>query len=164
MHDFSITNLRNGGMIVISNSALFYKELNSEEEILAGYQIMQHLRTHLTEQAYLQLVQEAQEKEGYKLVALYDQELIVAIIGFMPMITLYNGRSIWVCDLVTNPEERSKGYGEKLLTYVHDWAKRNDYLTVSLSSGLQRMDAHRFYEEKMGYDKVSYVFLRKLDE
>jgi GNAT superfamily N-acetyltransferase len=80
----------------------------------------------------------------------------------MPMITLYYGRFIWVCDLVTLPEERSKGYGEKLLTYVHQYAVENGYNIVSLSSGLQRVDAHRFYEEKMRYNKVSYVFLKKL--
>ena len=144
--------------------AFIFKELKTEEEILSGYKVMKHLRTHLDEQSYLQLVLEANQKEGYRLIALYEQENMVAITGFMPMITLYNGRFIWVCDLVTEPSERSKGYGEKLLQYVHGWAQQNGYHTVSLSSGLQRKDAHRFYEEKMDYDKVSYVFLKKLNE
>jgi len=68
----------------------------------------------------------------------------------MPMITLYSGRFIWVCDLVTEPSERSKGYGKKLLSFVQQWSEENGYKIVSLSSGLQRIDAHRFYEEKMG--------------
>jgi GNAT superfamily N-acetyltransferase len=97
-----------------------------------------------------------------KIAALYDNEKMVAVIGFMPMITLYNGRFIWVCDLVTDLENRSKGYGELLLNYVHNWSKENGYDIVSLSSGLQRIDAHRFYENKMEYDKVSYVFLKRL--
>lgn len=143
---------------------LMIKELKTNEEILAGYSVMRHLRTHLDEAAYLELVLEAQEKEGYHLVALYDNDKMVAITGFMPMITLYNGRFIWVCDLVTDPAVRSKGYGEKLLSYVHEWAKDNGYPIVSLSSGLQRVDAHRFYEDKMDYHKVSYVFLKRLDE
>lgn len=62
-----------------------------------------------------------------------------------------------MCDLVTVVNNRSKGYGKKLLSYVHQWAKENKYESVALSSGLQRTDAHRFYEHKMGYDKVSYV-------
>lgn len=144
--------------------AFVFKELKLEKEILSGYKVMKHLRTHLDEQAYLQLVLEAHKKEGYKLIALYEQEKMVAITGFMPMITLYNGRFIWVCDLVTEPSERSKGYGEILLEYVHEWAKEHGYDKVSLSSGLQRVDAHRFYEEKMDYDKVSYVFLKRLNE
>ncbi|MCD8510836.1 MAG: GNAT family N-acetyltransferase [Bacillus sp. (in: Bacteria)] len=144
------------------NEGYIFKELTSEAEIRSGFQVMKYLRTHLTEQSYLDLVQEAQVKEDYRLVAMYDKTQMVAVTGFMPMITLYNGRFIWVCDLVTDPTVRSKGYGKILLNYVHDWAIENGYTTVSLSSGLQRLDAHRFYEEKMGYDKVSYVFLKRL--
>uniref|UniRef100_A0A7U4DLY2 GCN5-related N-acetyltransferase n=1 Tax=Geobacillus sp. (strain Y4.1MC1) TaxID=581103 RepID=A0A7U4DLY2_GEOS0 len=147
-----------------TTSTLLFKELRTKEEILAGFSVMKHLRTHLDENSYLELVLEAQQKEGYRLVALYDHGKMVAITGFMPMITLYNGRFIWVCDLVTAPSERSKGYGEKLLSYVHQWAEENGYGIASLSSGLQRVDAHRFYEEKMQYDKVSYVFLKRLSE
>jgi len=51
-----------------------------------------------------------------------------------------------------------------LYSRVHQWAKENNYNIVSLSSGLQRVDAHRFYEEKMQYDKVSYVFLKRLSK
>ncbi|MCJ8005921.1 GNAT family N-acetyltransferase [Lederbergia wuyishanensis] len=139
------------------------KELQSKEEILAGYQVMKHLRTHLDEELYLKLVIESKEKEFYRLAAHYNPNgNIVAVVGFMPMITLYYGHYIWVCDLVTDPNERSKGYGDKLLTYVHEWAKANGYNKVALSSGLQRIDAHRFYEEKMQYDKVSYVFLKNV--
>lgn len=147
-----------------TTSTLLFKELQTKEEILTGFSVMKHLRTYLDENSYLELVLEAQQKEGYRLVALYDNGKMVAITGFMPMITLYNGRFIWVCDLVTEPSERSKSYGEKLLSYVHKWAKENGYNIVSLSSGLQRVDAHRFYEEKMQYDKVSYVFLKRLSK
>ncbi|AMQ20392.1 GNAT family N-acetyltransferase [Geobacillus zalihae] len=136
--------------------------LETEEEVRSAFPVMRELRTHLDEETYTALVREAQEKEGYKLAALYDQDKMVAVVGFMPMITLYNGRFIWVCDLVTASSERSKGYGKALLSYVHEWAKEHGYGIVSLSSGLQRIDAHRFYEEKMEYEKVSYVFLKRL--
>jgi hypothetical protein len=33
-----------------------------------------------------------------------------------------------------------------------------NYESVALSSGLQRTNAHRFYENKMDHNKVSYVF------
>lgn len=137
-------------------------ELTSQAEILKAYPIMHQLRTHLDEKAYLDLVMEAKEKDMYRLFALSDQDEIVAVIGFKPMITLYYGRFIWVCDLVVDQHKRSKSYGEKLLSYVEDWATNNGYENVALSSGLQRAEAHRFYDEKMGYDKVSYVFKKTL--
>ncbi|ENH96746.1 GCN5-like N-acetyltransferase [Gracilibacillus halophilus YIM-C55.5] len=138
-------------------------ELQSQEEILEAFPVMKQLRTHLDEMTYLDLVMEAKEKDMFRLFALYDQEEIVAVTGCKPMITLYYGRFVWVCDLVTDRSKRSNGYGEQLLTYVHKWASKNGYETVALSSGIDRIDAHRFYEEKMEYDKVSYVFKKTLD-
>ena len=141
---------------------LTIKELQSQNEILEAFPIMKQLRTHLDESTYLELVKDAQEKDNYKMFALLDGNEIVAVTGFKPMITLYYGRFVWVCDLVTDNNKRSNGYGEKLLTYVHEWAKENKYESVALSSGLQRTDAHRFYEERMNYDRVSYVFKTSL--
>ncbi|GIN18776.1 putative N-acetyltransferase YhdJ [Shouchella clausii] len=134
------------------------KELQSEKEILAAFPVVKQLRTHLDESEYLEFVIEAQEKDRYKMLALFEEDEIVAVIGFKPMVKLYYGRFVWVCDLVTDQKKRSKGYGEKLLTYVHEWAKNHHYEQVALSSGLQRESAHRFYEQKMDYEKVSYVF------
>jgi GNAT superfamily N-acetyltransferase len=141
---------------------LTVKELKSKDEILKAFPVMSQLRTHLDESTYLELVFEAKEIDRYRMFALIDGDEIVAVTGFKPMTTLYYGRFIWVCDLVTNQNYRSKGYGEKLLSYVHNWGKENDFESVALSSGLKRTDAHRFYVDKMGYDTVSYVFKNSL--
>lgn len=137
--------------------------LESEAEIKAAFPVVQMLRSHLDEATYLSLVQEAQVKDHYQLAALYDKEVLVAVVGFKPMITLYYGRFVWVCDLVTDPAHRSRGFGEQLLTYVEKWAQERQYQAVALSSGLQRTEAHRFYQQKMDYDRVSYVFKKDLD-
>ncbi|MGJ9381376.1 GNAT family N-acetyltransferase [Salipaludibacillus sp. CF4.18] len=139
------------------------EELKTQDEIESAYPIMSQLRNHLSEKTYVELILEAQIKEQYRLFALYENEKIVAVIGFMPMITLYYGRFIWVCDLVTDETQRSSGFGEELLTFVHDWARKNKYNSVALSSGIERKDTHRFYEEKMNYKKVSYVYRTTLN-
>lgn len=139
------------------------KELQTSEEIKEGFPVVKQLRTHLDEEAYLDLVLEAQVKDSYKIFALFEDEKIVAVTGFKPMITLYYGRFVWVCDLVTDSDSRSKGYGKALLEFVHEWAGENGYDSVALSSGLEKTEAHRFYEDKMGYDKVSYVFKNSVE-
>ncbi|MCC4721857.1 GNAT family N-acetyltransferase [Salinicoccus sp. RF5] len=138
------------------------KELNTEEEFRSAFPIMQQLRTHLDEEQYINLVKEAKEVDNYLMYALFDNEKIVAVCGFKPMITLYYGRFVWVCDLVTDSAIRSKGHGKQLLDFIHEWAKKNNYESVALSSGLARKEAHKFYEKKMDYDKVSYVFKKNL--
>lgn len=141
---------------------LYIAELDTEEKIRRAFPVMHQLRTHLTETDYVELVEEARETDNYVIYALYDDSRIVAVVGFKPMTTLYYGRFVWVCDLVTDSNSRSKGYGEKLLSFVHDWAKQNGYTSVALSSGLSREAAHSFYEDRMNYDKVSYVFKKNL--
>ncbi|MCA1010591.1 GNAT family N-acetyltransferase [Halobacillus halophilus] len=138
------------------------KELITKDEIMQGFPVMKQLRTHLDENTYLELVLEAREVDRYRMFALMEGEKVVAVTGVKPMTTLYYGRFVWVCDLVTDQNERSRGYGEKLLSYVHTWGKENGFESVALSSGLQRSDAHRFYRDKLEYDKVSYVFKKSL--
>ncbi|WP_416150983.1 GNAT family N-acetyltransferase [Salipaludibacillus sp. HK11] len=140
------------------------KELRSQAEIESAYPTMRQLRNHLDEKTYVELVLEAQIKEQYRLFALIEKEEIVAVIGFMPMITLYYGRFIWICDLVTDEKQRSIGYGEQLLNYVHEWAMEHKYNSVALSSGVDRKETHHFYEEKMKYEKASYVFTKTLPQ
>ncbi|MCR6098041.1 GNAT family N-acetyltransferase [Salipaludibacillus agaradhaerens] len=137
-------------------------EMTTCDDIIKTFPIMKQLRTHLDRDTYVALVEEAMADDQYRLVALFDNDKMVAVVGFKPMITLYYGRFVWVCDLVTDNASRSNGYGEKLLTYVEEWARAHSYEKVALSSGLQRTEAHRFYEKKMGYDKASYVFKKEL--
>lgn len=138
------------------------KELTSVEEWSSAFPVIHQLRTQLTEENYVELIAEMVEFERYKLFALFEESRVVAVIGFKEMTTFNNGRFIWVCDLVTDASKRSKGFGEMLLSYVHDLAKEKHYERVSLSSGLQRQDAHRFYQQKMTYQKTSYVFLKEM--
>jgi len=144
------------------NEQLLIKELTTEEEWKSAFPVMKQLRTQLDLDTYLALVSESVQKKGYRMIALCNQKEIVALCGYMPMITLYNGKFIWICELITDSRHRSKGHGKVLLDYVHQWSTDNDYPIVSLSSGLQRINAHRFYEEKMEYDKVSYVYLKRI--
>lgn len=138
------------------------KELQTAEEVQQAYPVIKQLRTHLDEGTYMDLVLEAQVKDRYKIFALFEDEKIVAVTGFKPMITLYYGRFVWVCDLVTDSASRSKGYGKVLLEFVHEWTVENGFDSVALSSGLEKTDAHRFYDDKMDYDKVSYVFKKSM--
>jgi len=77
-------------------------------------------------------------------------------------VNLYYGEHIWVYELVTDEAKRGKGYGKLLLSYVDKYASDNALNCVALSSGLQREEAHKFYEKSMGYEKVSYVFKKEI--
>ncbi|WP_394217691.1 GNAT family N-acetyltransferase [Halobacillus trueperi] len=139
-------------------------ELRTAEEIKSAYPVMRELRSHLSEEQYVELVQEAMDVDRYHLFALYAGEEMVAVTGFKEMTTLYYGRFVWVCDLVTSSTHRSQGYGEELLTFVEDWAQEHGMESIALSSGISRLMAHRFYEGKVDYDRVSYVYKKSFTE
>ncbi|MDG0809601.1 GNAT family N-acetyltransferase [Cohnella rhizosphaerae] len=138
------------------------KELAEEEQWLEAYPVMHELRTNLERETYVSLLREM-HAEGYKMLALYDGGRIVALAGIVTLTNLYFGKHVFVYDLVTKASERSKGYGETLLEYVHRYAKNNGCQTVALESGLARVDAHRFYETKMGYRNPAFLLSKRFD-
>ncbi|MBO8173320.1 MAG: GNAT family N-acetyltransferase [Bacillaceae bacterium] len=139
------------------------KELVTREEWEKAFPIMNQLRTNITCEEFLALGKDMSE-QGYKLFALIDEDHIVTLAGVIVLTNFYYKKHVWVYDLVTDQTRRSKGYGEKLLQYIETWAKEQGCETVALSSGLQRRDAHRFYEDKMKYNKSSFVFQKGLSE
>lgn len=123
--------------------------------------MLRELRSHLDEDAYLESVRDMMGR-GYRLFALEDGGDIVALAGIGEGLNFYYGKYIWVYDLVTSERVRSRGYGQTLLAHIEQLAVADGCQTVALSSALFRKDAHRFYEERMGYERASYSFVKKL--
>ncbi|KOR85857.1 acetyltransferase [Bacillus sp. FJAT-22058] len=143
------------------NSIETIQELTNKEQWLEAFPIMNQLRTDLTQKTYLELLEEMR-KDGYRLYALYKDNQVVSLAGLSWRVNFYNKRHVFIYDLVTDSAHRSFGYGEKLLSYIHNLAKENGAAYVSLESGIQRNEAHRFYEEKLDYDKWCYSFRKTL--
>ena len=106
-----------------STSEITY-ELTNVQQWLEAFPIMKQLRTDLTEEQYIELIQDM-SKDGYKLYAMYVDDKIVSLVGLSWRINFYNKRHIFIYDLVTDISHRSFGYGEKLLKYIQEWAKEN---------------------------------------
>jgi GNAT superfamily N-acetyltransferase len=136
------------------------RQLSLEHEVREAFPVMNQLRTHLSEDLFYELFLNMQ-KEGYTLFANYHNEKIVALAGFSFLTNFYDGKHVYLYDLITDSEERSKGYGEELLAFLESFAVQNNCNCVVLSSNVNRIDAHRFYEEKMHYEKPSYVFKKR---
>lgn len=139
------------------------RELESRDDLRRAFGVMRELRAHLDEPQYLAYLDEMVE-DGYRLFAREDREGgIVALAGIALRTNFYYGRHIWVYDLVTSEGVRSRGHGEALLNHVERLARELDCDVIALSSGLERTEAHRFYEERMGFERASYAFKKNLD-
>ena len=133
----------------------------TEPELKQIFPIINQLRPHLNFEEYFKIVK---NMPAYQIFCLFKNEEVVSYIGFAKMLNLYYGNHIWVYDLVTDKTKQGQGYGKILLSYVEKYAKDNKLSCIALSSGLERTNAHKFYEKSMGYEKVSYVFKKKLME
>ena len=137
-------------------------ELETCEEWAEAFPVMRQLRTHLDEASYLDYLREM-TADGYRLFARTVGGDVVALAGIGEAVNMYHGRHVWVYELVTDEDHRSEGHGAALLSFVEEWAADRDRDVVALSSGTQRTDAHRFYEERARMDRASYVYTKSLE-
>lgn len=73
-----------------------------------------------------------------------------------------SGETCYVSSIITNPEDRGKGYGVKLMEHAKKLAEERACKGMVLDSGISRKEAHRFYEI-FGFEKCAYCYLLTLD-
>lgn len=131
----------------------------TDTEITACYPVMRELRPHIAAEHFLSQIRR-QESAGYHLVYMQEAAGVVAVAGFRVVENLAWGRFLYVDDLVTLPEQRSKGHGAKLLAWLRGQAVKEGCQQLHLDSGIQRKQAHRFYERE-GLTMTSYHYVEK---
>ncbi len=132
----------------------------TDAEIAACYPVMRELRPHISEDQFVSRVR-GQENAGYRLVFARESDALVAVAGFRIGENLAWGRFLYVDDLVTLSAQRSKGHGARLLSWLKEYAVKEGCLQMHLDSGIQRKDAHRFYERE-GMAKAGFHFVENI--
>ncbi len=117
---------------------------SSDAEIAACFPVMQQLRPHLVESEFVARVRR-QMAAGYRIAWLESDGAVVVVAGYRFNETLFLGRYLYVDDLVTHRGFRSHGYGRSMFAWLMDLARRERCSHLELDSGVQRVDAHRFY-------------------
>lgn len=137
-------------------------ELTTQAEFIKAYPVMATLRDHLTQSEYTRRITQMRE-EGYRMFALRQpDDTILALAGFKIFTTLYSGHTLHIYDLVTTTSQRGQGRGQALMQHIDAFAHENGCDAITLDSGLQRADAHRFYEAKAHMPKTGYTFRKDL--
>ena len=86
--------------------------------------------------------------DNYQLAFVEDEGKVVSVAGFIITKALAWDKYLYVDDLVTDSNARSKGYGDKLIDWLMDYAKQNGCQQFHLDSAVHRLAAHRFYFRK----------------
>jgi GNAT superfamily N-acetyltransferase len=118
---------------------------STEEEYLLCFPVMKELRTQLDEDTYTQAVKRMMDQDGFQLAYIQEGGKAVSIAGFRCGESFAWGRYIYVDDLITASQYRSKGYGRAMMDWLVAHAKSLGCGEMHLDSGVQRYRAHHFY-------------------
>jgi len=133
----------------------------SDDEIQRCFALMQELRPHLDEEAFVSQIQ-GQIKEGYQLFYLCKSDEVPCLAGCRISTNLAWGKHLYIDDLISSETQRSKGLGKEMLEYLIDLAKSEGCEEIHLDSGVQRFLAHKFYLRE-GFRIASHHFTYKVD-
>jgi len=116
----------------------------SDEQILVCFDLLLILRPHLDKESFVQKVRK-QEKEGYTMIYISDAEGIRSVAGYRFTNHLAWGKTLYVDDLITQPEARGIGFGTHLIKWLMGEAKSQGCDSIHLDTGIDRDEAHRLY-------------------
>lgn len=133
------------------------KILKSNSEIMLTFSTVSQLRPHLFKEDYIEKVKRLQDKYGYTLAAVIEDDEVKAVAGYRITESLAWGNYLYLDDLITNEASRRNGYAQMIWEWLINQAQINNCEQFHLDSGVQRHDAHRFYL-KGGLDISSHHF------
>jgi GNAT superfamily N-acetyltransferase len=121
------------------------RHIESDSEVAACFGLMRELRPHLSSAAELAERVRRQREGGYRLLAAWRGDTVVALAGYRVQENLVHGQFLYVDDLVTTARERGTGLGARLLDAAAEEGRRLGCVRLVLDTALDNVLAHRFY-------------------
>jgi GNAT superfamily N-acetyltransferase len=136
-------------------------ECNSDQDIMSTYPVMSQLRPHVREEDYLSRIREM-EGQGGKLIAVKENQDVLGCAFFRRETRLFTGPMIYVDDLVSDGNKRSKGVGHAMIEWIAEYCRIKGIKHLVLDSGVQREQAHKFYFRE-GFTITSFNFKKSIE-
>lgn len=128
------------------------------EAKLTDIKAINHLNTFTLQHEYP--LEEAEKQLVYLLSSptnqLFVKEIDGNVVGYIQLaeyVSTYGPRLMNVLGLAVEPACHNQGIGKALLIHAEEWAKESGADGIRLNSGLERTQAHKFYEH-LGYKEV----------
>jgi GNAT superfamily N-acetyltransferase len=122
--------------------------------------VLLDLRPHLTPESFAEIYASG-HTQGLRYLAAYDGDRCVGVAGWRFISTTFAVKKLYVDDLVTEPDGRSKGVGKALIAELERRAREAGCSVLDLDSGVHRFDAHRFYHRE-GLTISAHHFTKRL--
>ena len=91
------------------------------------------------------------KNDEVKLFVIEDKSKIMGVASFFILRDMITGRPFaHIDDFIIDEAERNKGYGTRLMHGILEYGKSHDIHAIQLTSSLQLVEAHKFYENLGG--------------
>ena len=118
--------------------------------------VLLHLRPAFDADGLIAQVKE-QMQLGYRIAYVESDGEVLCVAGFVVGKKLAWGKHIYVDDLVSAEDRRSKGAGATMIAWLKAHARQLGCDQLHLDSGVQRFAAHKFYLRE-GFSITSHHF------
>lgn len=138
------------------------RELTTVAEMLNNIELMRFLYPTFTFEKYEAYLKDM-VPHNYKQLAVYENDICVAVTGFWTATKLWSGRYIEIDNFIVHPEHRSKGLGKIMTDYIDVKAKEEGCSMIVLDAFTGNFTAHRFYYNQ-GYGPKGFHFVKIINE
>ena len=132
------------------------KLVETDTELNDAAQVLLQLRPTYTLDTIIAQIQH-QQTLGYQLAIVTLENRVISVAGFVVTPKLAWKKHMYVDDLVTDENTRSMGAGKAIIDFLKEHARGLGCSELHLDSGMQRKDAHRFYDRE-GFERTGYHF------
>ena len=146
----------------IEAPAIDIVQAETDAQIASTFPVMRQLRPHLEAQDYVPLIRSLMASDGLRLTAMVENGTVRAVAAWRLMTMLYCGRLLYIDDLVSDEQSRSRGHGARLVAHLKQQARALGCSEIQLLSHTKREQAHRFYF-RQGFGIECFHFRTKLD-
>ena len=98
----------------------------------------------------------------YEIVAIEKNKVVGVLISRVISMLAKKKNILFIDDLIVNENCRNKGIGKLLIKTATTYAISKDCGALELTSMIQNINAHRFYENN-GFEKRQYKFKKNLN-
>ena len=140
------------------------KTAQTQSDLENMYPLLVELRPHLTYENFLDSYNNAHKNDQYELVGFYEDDNLIALIGYRVLYDFVRGRHLYIDDLITSVTVRSKGLGAKVLEFAEEKAHElNCTGGLRLCVGLENTRGIKFYE-KNGWKARTFAYTKKIHD
>jgi GNAT superfamily N-acetyltransferase len=139
---------------------MIVKYLTTKKELLSIYPLIRQHHTSMKDADFADLTKDLNDTK-YKTIGCYQDEKLVATVGFWIGVRFYCGRYMYVNNFVVDKSQRGNGIGSQVMTWLEKEAKKLGCNAVVLDSYVTNHAAHKFYLNR-GYIISNFHFKKDL--